>query len=320
MTRHPAHDPAKQPALSAVLVVGPLRSRGQRVVDALCAQTIAAQLEIVVVDLAPGKRPHLVTAQGQELVHVEATPGMTVAQARAAAVAAARAPVVAFLKDHCFPDPDWAELLVAAHEGPWAAVGFGLRNANPESYVSRASMIAGYGFWADPAPTGETTTLPSHNVSFKRAVLTEHQDRLGLLLAPDHVLYEVLLASGRRFYLEGRARATYENATSLVTLLGTSFAFCRLYAGQRVRLHELPVRRRLVQGVLAVTLGPWQRLRHLGRALAGRGLWPAALLALPVVFLSLFVTGVGLATGYALGAGTAEADLARFDFDVRKGS
>ena len=34
-------------------------------------------------------------------------------------------------EDHCFPADGWAEALVAAHQGPWAAVGPAFLNANP---------------------------------------------------------------------------------------------------------------------------------------------------------------------------------------------
>jgi hypothetical protein len=52
-----------------------------------------------------------------------------IGRANAAGVRHARAALMALAEDHCFPEPDWAERLIQAHEGPWAAVGPAVRNA-----------------------------------------------------------------------------------------------------------------------------------------------------------------------------------------------
>ena len=57
----------------------------------------------------------------------------TVAQAKAAGIRCATAPVVVLTEDHCFPDPHWAQALIDAHRGDWAAVGPAMENANPQS-------------------------------------------------------------------------------------------------------------------------------------------------------------------------------------------
>jgi hypothetical protein len=193
-----------------------------------------------------------------------------------------------------------------------------MRNANPAGYVSRASMIADYATWQHPAPTGPTTALPSHNVSYKRAVLVEHWDELEALLAPDQVFLERLRRAGARFYVEGEARAAHENFTRVSMLWRTNFSYGRLYAAQRVRAHRLPPAARALHGALAITVAPWRRFAHLVRALRGRGLWRELVAALPVLAPSYFFGGVGVSLGYLFGAGDSDVQLTRLDFEVDK--
>ena len=100
----------------------------------------------------------------------------SVARANAAGIRAATSSVVALTEDHSFPDPEWAENLIKAHEQPWAAVGPAVRNANPATAVSWADFFIGYGPWAEPISAGTVDFLPGHNSSYKRAVLLEYED------------------------------------------------------------------------------------------------------------------------------------------------
>ena len=52
-------------------------------------------------------------------------------EARAAGVRAASAPIVFIGETHSYPQPGWAEALLTAFEGPWAAVVPAIGNANP---------------------------------------------------------------------------------------------------------------------------------------------------------------------------------------------
>ncbi|MGQ0539084.1 MAG: glycosyltransferase family 2 protein, partial [Gemmatimonadaceae bacterium] len=92
-------------------------------VAALTAQTARDRLELVLVTprravLQPDGA--VLGAFGWHQV-VEVADFGSLGPANAAGVRAARAPIVALAEDHCFPDPDWAQHLISAHEGPWAA-------------------------------------------------------------------------------------------------------------------------------------------------------------------------------------------------------
>src|SRR5947207_1330212 len=49
-------------------------------------------------------------------------------QGLAVGILAARAPVVAYVEEHSFPEPGWAQALLGAHQGLYAAVGCAMGN------------------------------------------------------------------------------------------------------------------------------------------------------------------------------------------------
>ena len=98
------------------MVAGDCRERAQHALDRLCAQTALDELEIVVVDL--GKKGTLSAPAGAP-VEILAEPGIEQwADARRIGLTRSSAPVVAFVEEHCFTDPHWAEdLAIGAGAG-----------------------------------------------------------------------------------------------------------------------------------------------------------------------------------------------------------
>jgi len=90
----------------------------------------------------------------------------------------ARARIVAFGEDHCFPEPGWADALLEAHQGPHAVVAPVFLNANPGSTVSWCDFLIGYGAWMAPVAGGLRPFPPGHNSSYKRDELLAYGDRL----------------------------------------------------------------------------------------------------------------------------------------------
>lgn len=72
------------PLISVAIIVGGLRERAQRVVDAVAAQDVAGELEVLVVDLEPDGRP-IVVPGGLRAVHV-ALPGSPISYGKGEAV------------------------------------------------------------------------------------------------------------------------------------------------------------------------------------------------------------------------------------------
>ncbi|MBA2461465.1 MAG: hypothetical protein H0V45_06845 [Actinobacteria bacterium] len=213
----------------------------------------------------------------------------------------------AFIEDHCYPAPGWAEALLEAHQGEWAAVGYGFTNANPETWLSRAGMVGAYGPWMDPAPRGPVSVLPNGNVSYKRKVLLEFDSRLERLLTPDFSLLETLLKRGDRLFLESRAVAAHENFTDVRKVASAHFDFSRLFGARRAEAQQWGRARRAVYAALAPAGVPALSVLRLVRSLRGRtSLWPTVLAALPAYLVAQIAAGLGEASGYALGAGDTE--------------
>src|SRR4029078_3308296 len=197
--------------LSAVVVTGNNRRVAQTVVDALCAQTIARDMEIVIVDTAHDSQAPFTTNDEAKIVRVTCGAEASWGSARLTGIQHASTPIIAFLEDHCVPEPDWAERVLEAHKGPWAVVGYSFCNANPQTYLSRATMLSDYGRWQHPVESGPSLYVQSNNISYKCEALLSLGERLEWLLLSDGVIQELFRQQKRPMYLESRARAAHHN-------------------------------------------------------------------------------------------------------------
>lgn len=305
--------------LSAALIAGPCRVRAQRVVDALCAQTALQSIEIVIVDLACDSVPRLTTPPQAPVVYVSRPDIKRWGTARLEAVRTARSPVVAFIEDHCFPARDWARRLIDAHQGPWAAVGYAFTNANPESYVSRAAILARYGLYVHPVRGGPARHLSGNNISYKREVLLALGERLEPLLDIDFNLHEELIRRGLPLFVEARAFAAHQNYTSLSGECQTGRPYCRLLAARRAHTGAWGRPRQIVYGLLTPLGAPAVRLARLAYSLGGRrSLWSGFIAGFPAIVIMYLSDAVGESLGYLLGVGNAEREVLRYELETER--
>ena len=302
--------------MSAALVVGDLRERAQATVDAFGSQTAAERIEVVVIDTGPKDVPDLVTPEGLPATYVRMPEGGGYAAARAEAARRASTPVVAYVEDHATPDVGWAEAVIDAHEGPWAAVGYAFTNANPETFWSRAAHLADYGPWAHPAPHGPLRLLPGNNVSYKRDALLSLGDRLDDLLVVDFNVQDELRSQGRETYSESRALVAHENFTHGTGLLAANYSYCRLMAMNR-SLDWSRGRRMALRPRRSRVTVPVIKLARLLRSLRGRRqLWGGVAVTLPLLVTTFTWSAVGEALGYLGGdRSRAESAFARWELD-----
>jgi cellulose synthase/poly-beta-1,6-N-acetylglucosamine synthase-like glycosyltransferase len=295
------------PRLSAIVAVGPQRERGRRCVEAILAQTAGADVEAVVVDLAPeGTTP--VVAESGNLTLLR-RPGATWGETRTEGVRAAKGDIVAFVEDHTVPEPGWAAALIRAFEGPWDVVGYAFTNANPARFRSEASLIADYGHWRDPARGGPTTFLPSNNVAYRRDVLAGLEEELGTVYTLDVNLHQELLRRGRTLAIEPEARIAHENLERLGDLMQANHDFCRLMSANRVRREHWTTRRRVLYGLAVPLAAPPLKLARLTRSMRGRGLWRTFVRSLPLVAATYAWSAVGESRGYFTARGDEDALL-----------
>ena len=310
---------APERRLGVVMVVGACRDRGQHALDLLCAQSAIDAMQIVVVDVAPeDARPLKVPDEAP--VEIVRLPDLRHwAPARRAGLERLETPIVAFVEEHCFTDPGWAEALIEAHEGPWASVGYAFRNANPATYVSRSAMLTDYGLWLDPTLRGPTRRLPGNNVSYKRDALLSLGDRLEGALATDFVAHEAFRERGLPMFVETRAKAAHVNFSTVWQSGYTNYVWSRAMAAQRARAAGWSPVRRLGQGLLTPATAPVYRTARMVRSLRPRRpLWKPFVLGLPVYLAVSVWAGLGEAAGYLIGAGDSEAQLKRWELDVER--
>lgn len=299
----------------AVVIVTPDNYHSiRKTMSHLRRQTARASLEIIIV--APSRNQlALEVSEMSDFARydiVEAGHIESVGQANALGIRRATAPIVALAEDHCFPDPDWAESLIAAHQGVWAAVGPAFRNANPETAISWADLFLGYGPWLWPTPAREVDYLPGHNSSYKRDVLLGYGDRLESMMESETVLHWDLRAKGYRLYLEPAARVAHINFSLWLSWIPAQFFNGRLFAAARVR--EMSLARRLAY-VAGSPLIPLVRLLRIAGALRSRRLVLRFVQSLPALIIGLAVDGAAQFVGYLLGAGDTVNQIGRFEFN-----
>jgi hypothetical protein len=308
-----------QPLLSAIVVVGACRKRAQRVVKALCAQTVVGSIEIIIMDLAPADAARLVVSPNAPVTYLSRPDIKLWSHGRAEGVQHARAPIVAFIEDHCFPAPNWAETLIETHKGLWAAVGYAFTNANPETYMSRASMINDYGVWLHPARRGPTASLPGHNISYKRDALLSVGDELEALLTPDFNLHQALRRRELVMFLESQALVAHENFTTLSALMSAHYTDCRLLGARRAEVESWKNLKRIFYGLAVLPGAPLLAMVRLLLSLRDRAsLWPAVITALPVYALTRFWAAVGESAGSLFGLGNAERAMHRWELEIER--
>jgi GT2 family glycosyltransferase len=287
------------PALSVILTTRGGWAPVARTIRYLGEQTVADRVELVLV-LLDGKPPEGDPPEGVQRLSshrlVPAPEANSIAQANTAGAREARAPVVAMSEDHAFPEPGWAEALLARHEEPWAVVGPVVRNANPDTVVSWADFVLSYGPFAVGGPGGEVEFAPGHNASYKRAVLERQGDRLDDALAAEWVFHIRLRDEGERVCVEPAAVIRHVNFSRLRPFIVHAFRGGRSHAAVRAMSWSTP--RRVVYAIGCVVL-PALRVVRLARALPSEQRRRLPVLALPIAFAGLVMDAAGQAAGFA---------------------
>ena len=301
------------PKMSVIIMTPDCYETIRKTMGCLRAQTVRDQFEIIIVapsasGLIDGETElaELKNVRVVEIGPMNSTPG-----ARAAGVVHAAAPWVAFAEDHCYPDQHWAEALIEAHRGPWAAVGPAMRNAN-RSTLSWVNLAIEYGPWLHPARRGPVEHLPGHNSSYKRDLLLAYGSQLEAMLEAESVLHWDLRSKGHHLYLEPAAQTFHISYSRPIASLHLRFLSGRLFASSRAR--PWTWLRRLLYG-LASPLIPIVRAPRVLRDLRRAGQLPRLLPnALPVLAIALAVDAIGEMMGYLFGMGQTIRTVSEMEF------
>ena len=308
------HKRCSSPALSVILPTATDFQAIRITVAALSEQTARERIELVIV--APDDCPDVIDSEVAGFARVKIVNGGTVLtsnKSRAAGIRYATAPIVALSEDHSFPDPGWAEALIAAHEGGYAAVGPVLRSGNPRSMQSWANFLLEYSPWFEGTTRSEVDDLPGHNSSYRLELLLAYGDRLDEMFEIEAVIQRDLRAAGHRMLLEPAACTSHVNFSSFFPSLKLRFNAGRSFAGYRKTGWSVGTR---ISYILGAPLIPVIRLARI-TSLIRRSKSYSWLLprVLPHLCISLIADGLGELIGYLAGPGNAPGVLGEIEFD-----
>jgi len=306
-----------RPELSVVLVTPEHGATLRRTIDHLREQTVRDRVELVLVgpreqafdDLEPSLLQGFASFRLLGVGPIDEPE-----RALALGFEATTAPLVALLENHVYPEPGWAEAVMAAHAGPWAAVATIIENANPATVASWVEHFLSYGFYDDTATGGEVTRIPRNNTTYKRAALERFGGGLADALARDGNLLGALRAEGGRFYLDDTTRLYHLNVSRLAPNLRLRLLSARAAAARRARSEGWPGSRRALY-VLVSPAFPFLRLRVLWPRLSRHPCRPPLWRMGPFLGAMLVIDAAGQAVGFAAGPGDAAARSAPYDLE-----
>jgi hypothetical protein len=203
--------PQTTPTLSALVVIPDQFDTVRDTMRALQAQTLAAHIEIVFIIAALDVAVPLDALRSFHSSQTIVVPFGSIGQAFVVGIRHARAPLIALTEDHSFPEPHWAERLVAAHQTNHAIVAPAMRNGNPDHIVSWADFFIAYSKWADPIQSQTMDFLPGHNSVYRRSVLEPYLARLEEWFEAETVLHWELRRQGHSLWLEGSTYTSHLN-------------------------------------------------------------------------------------------------------------
>lgn len=294
------------PVLSVIAIVGRQRGRVEACLRSLLAQNAAPSMEILMVDCAPVGTPPIALADRGNVRVLRATPGREFGELRAQAVHEARAPIVAFIEEHCVAHPGWAEAILAGHAEGWSGVGGEVHNGNPGRGLSDVILALSFAPWMAPASRGAQVLLPGNNTSYRRDVLLRLGGGLARLLLNEPLLQWRLAAQGERLLLEPRMRFSHTNESRLTTICRGFYLWNRCFGAARADLLHWSWGHRAAR-LLAAPLVPWVRAARLvafgvrrRRDLLGR-----FVRGLPAVMVAESFAVAGQVVGMVMGPGSA---------------
>jgi len=257
------------------------------------------QVEVVVADWTDEETRGHVRRRWPQVRLLSFDQPTAVPELRAAGIAAASAPHVAVIEDHCVVREQWSERLLAAHRQGRSVVGGPIRNAATGRLRDWAAFFCEYSEHMEPLPPGRAESLPGMNVSYDRRALTA---MAGLLEEGrwESWLHPHLQAQGFELFVDPAAGLDHAKAFGVREFLSQRYHYSRAHAG--MRNPELG-RKRLLYAAGSPVLVPLL-LGRIARNVLGKRRHRLRLLASsPLVALYTAAWAFGEAVGYVFGGG-----------------
>jgi hypothetical protein len=312
------HDmPDRPPRLTAALVVGANRTRAEKALRSLLLQTGIDQVEVLIIDCVPPGTPPMAGCDHPAVRVIQIPPPAIFGDLRAEAVRQARAPVIAFMEEHCLALPGWVRAQLEAHEGAWTAVGGEVHNANPGVGFSNITHLSSYTDWLPGGTRREMAMLPGHNTSYKRDVLLRYEANLSDLLMSETTLQWRLTQDGHKLLFDPAVQFAHNNEARPESWL-EYYYWSRYLGATRAVEFRWPVWKRVVYALLWPA-SPWLRLvrlySHVLRQYPSR-LW-TLLWNTPILVAGLHFAAFGQAVGVLLGPGNVAHRFTEYELGLR---
>lgn len=308
------------PSLTVIAVTGNDWRRTSRLIAALARQTIAQEIEVVIVSVASDDKAEVAGAEGLDLVVLRHPDSCDWGHARAEGVRRARAPIVAFLEDHTVPAPDWAEQVrdaFATRDRSVTCICYAFTNGSPDSYFYRSVFMAEYGALVHPLPAGEAPASTANNIAYRRDALLAFGPDLDALIEMDFFLQKAM-KEDFRVETAPRALLAHQTNTHLLDLIPGHFLYARLFASRRVEHERWSLFKRLAGAAVVPVLVPLLRLTRLFRALSDHPLRRDAVAGLPVILTLYLSAAFGEAWGLLCGGKPSAAGLVWLELEAER--
>jgi hypothetical protein len=163
---------ADGPALSVVLASGHGWSDAEPTLARLASMDPPGGMEIIFCDGSGHGTPPAEELDGR--LRIVSMPGESVFALRARGIGRSRGEIVAITEDHCMPEPDWADALLAAHgrHPGAAAIAGAVTNGSSEGAWDWANFLMTFAEHMPPVPASPGRRAPSvANGSLKRSAV-----------------------------------------------------------------------------------------------------------------------------------------------------
>ena len=259
----------------------------------------APRAEVVVADWSDERTRAHVAERWPDVMLLSFDEPRSVPELRAAGIAAASAPRVAVIEDHCKVTAGWAEAIVRAHEAGHHVVGGPVRNVKTERIRDWAPFYCEYSSFLEPFAEGEVDDLTGMNVSYDRSALAEIRDLL------DEGRWESDLhprLRERGYALMAVPEAVIEHAKDFGFLEFASqrYHYSRSFAGMR---RDARGARRVAYALATPLLVPllfWRIVRNVRSRPAHASTFARAA---PLVLVYTMIWAFGELVGYTAGGG-----------------
>lgn len=286
-----------------ISVVIPSVSGADSLLECLAAlhrQDSPVAAELIVVDRLGAELRRAVRERHPAVRVLEAEPRTSIPRLRALGVESARAPLVAFIEDHCIVDEAWLRVIARTHAEGHPVFGGVVENAAVERAVDWAAFFCEYSRFLAPLDRGETAEITGNNSVYARELLEQALADAGGELW-ESFLHARLRARGVPLFCEPELRVAHKKNFGFGYFVAQRYHYSRSFSAMRVR--GWPAWRRFGYAA-ATTMLPALLLLRIGRDVIGKRSRRRELpRALPPLVAFLIVWAWGEAVGALAGAG-----------------